>query len=59
MKIKLIKDAIIEGVAAKKNSTHDLIDRIGEKLIARGYAMIDDGKKPTKKDVTDDGATSK
>ena len=40
MKIKLIKAATVEGLAARAASVHDVIERVAQKLIDRGYAEL-------------------
>lgn len=44
MKIKLVKDATIHGIKSKSGKVHEVIDRVAQKLINRGYAVVDDGK---------------
>ena len=40
MKIKLIKDATIHGIKSKTGRVHEVIDRVAQKLIDRGYAEL-------------------
>lgn len=40
MKIKLLKNATIEGIAARTASVHDVVERVAQKLIDRGYAEL-------------------
>lgn len=44
MKIKLLKDATIHGIRSKAEGVHEVIDLVAQKLIDRGYAILDDGK---------------
>ncbi len=40
MKIKVIKDATIHGIKSKTGRVHEVIDRVAQKLIDRGYAEL-------------------
>lgn len=40
MKIKLLKAATVEGIAARAASVHDVVERVAQKLIDRGYAEL-------------------
>lgn len=44
MKIKLLKDATIHGIKSKADNVHEVIDHVAQKLIDRGYAVLDDMK---------------
>jgi len=60
MKIKLIKDATIHGIKSKSGKVHEVIDLVAQKLIDRGYAVLDDGKvvEPVEEEVEEDGTSS-
>jgi len=40
MIVKLVKDTIIDGVLHNMGETVDAAERIGKKLISRGYAEV-------------------
>lgn len=42
MIIKLVKDAAIDGVFHNLGETVETAQRIGEKLVSRGYAKLED-----------------
>ena len=56
MKIKLIKKAIIHGIPSKSGKVHEVIDRVAQKLIDRGYAVLDDGQVDEEQEVEADGS---
>ena len=58
MKIKLIKDAIIHGIPSKAEKVHEVIDSVAQKLINRGYAVLDDGKPEVGQEEADNGDTT-
>ena len=58
MKIKLLKDAIIHGIPSKADKVHEVIDNVAQKLINRGYAILDDGKPEIGQEETDNGDTT-
>lgn len=58
MKIKLIKDAIIHGIPSKADKVHEVIDSVAQKLINRGYAILDDGKTEVEQKEAEDGDTT-
>ena len=55
MLIKLTKKAQIEGIKCKSGTIHDLSNVIGQKLIDRGYAKLQD---PAVKEDEDGSADS-
>jgi len=57
MIIKLAKAATIQGVKARANTIHDVVDRVAQKLIDRGYAALHEGKVTKEQEVEEDGAT--
>jgi len=42
MIVKLVKDTIIDGVLHNLGETVDTAERVGKKLISRGYAEINE-----------------
>jgi hypothetical protein len=58
MKIKLIKDAIIHGIPSKADKVHEVIDSVAQKLINRGYAILDDGEPEVEREEAEDGDTT-
>jgi len=60
MKIKLLKDATIHGIKSKADRVHEVVDRVAQKLIDRGYAVLEDGKveEPVEEEVEEDGTSS-
>lgn len=56
MKIKLLKAATVEGIAARAASVHDVVERVAQKLIDRGYAELHKSEQPVE-EVAEDGDT--
>lgn len=51
MKIKLVEPAAWAGHKHRKGSVHEVDDKIGQKLIERGYANLHDGEKVEQEDA--------
>ena len=60
MKIKLLKAATVEGIAARAASVHDVVERVAQKLIDRGYAELhkSEAKVDPEPEAEKDGPTS-